>query len=268
MTKEKIISFKIKDHLHLNDFKIILIINAAIGLLFSLAFTFSSDPEIMAKVFVRTVLFTLFIGSTIYIGFLLTKNAALNFDSKNFIIVFLVIISFGWIGALIAWAITLVFFNFNMELLNIGNNLLKVTVLNLIIGSSVYLYLLTRTKHSTTAAKTSKDETPKTNRIQISYGDKIKLLKLEEIYFIKAEDKNIEVCTFDQKYTMNKSLTNIENEIDGDDFVRVHRSAMINLNHVDEFIKWFSGTYKVRMDDKDKTELPVSRGQKSKLGLS
>ena len=114
----------------------------------------------------------------------------------------------------------------------------------------------------------SKPIVKKLNRIQVSYGDKIKLLKVEEIYFIKALDKSIEIHTYDQKYVMNKSLTSLESEIDSNDLVRVHRSAIINFNYVDEFIKWFSGTYKVRMNDKDKTELPISRGQKSKLGLA
>jgi DNA-binding LytR/AlgR family response regulator len=52
------------------------------------------------------------------------------------------------------------------------------------------------------------------------------------------------------------------------DFVRIHRSALINLNHLDEVVRLAPGSYRARMRDKKKTELPVSRGAKAKLGLA
>ncbi|MBT4498329.1 MAG: response regulator transcription factor [Gemmatimonadetes bacterium] len=104
-------------------------------------------------------------------------------------------------------------------------------------------------------------------RIQIRLGDRIRFLNVSDIFFFCAADKYVEACTYDQSYLLSQSLNQLESELPADDFVRIHRSALVNLNHVDEIIRWFGGTFRVRMSDKKKTELPVSRGSKSKLGL-
>jgi two-component system LytT family response regulator len=109
---------------------------------------------------------------------------------------------------------------------------------------------------------------PATKRIQVHIGDKIKLLNVEDIYFFHAVDKYVEVCTFNEAFLLNETLTQLESELPPEDFVRIHRSAIINLNYVGEFIRWFGGSYKVRMLDKNKTELPVSRSSKDKLNLT
>ncbi len=104
-----------------------------------------------------------------------------------------------------------------------------------------------------------------TKRIQVRVGDYIRFVKLQDIYFFRAEDKYVEVCTFDKSYLLSQSLNQLETQLPEDDFVRIHRSAIINLNHLVEMKKWFSGTYRVRMRDNKKTELPVSRRFKTKL---
>mgnify|MGYP000619198933 CR=1 FL=1 len=42
-------------------------------------------------------------------------------------------------------------------------------------------------------------------------------------------------------------------------FVRVHRSYLVNPEHVVEVHPFFAGTYILRMDDRAKSEVPVSR---------
>ena len=107
-----------------------------------------------------------------------------------------------------------------------------------------------------------------TKKMRITIGDKTRFLNIDEIYFIKTIEKHIEIHTYEKKYILSKSLNQIDKELSNEDFIRVHRSVIINMNYIDEAIRWFSGTYKVRMKDKNNTELPVSRRQKFKLGLS
>ncbi|RMF66412.1 MAG: DNA-binding response regulator [Calditrichaeota bacterium] len=104
-------------------------------------------------------------------------------------------------------------------------------------------------------------------RLQVKIGDRILLLESGEIYFFRAADKYVEAHTFDQTYLLNQSLNELEKTLPSDDFVRIHRSALINLNHLAEIIRDY-GQYKVRMRDKQRTVLPVSRGMKGNLGLS
>lgn len=107
---------------------------------------------------------------------------------------------------------------------------------------------------------------PASKRIQVRVGDRIRLLHPKDIYFFKASDKYVEAHTFDQSYLLNQTLNQLELELTPFDFVRIHRSVLINLNHMEEIFRWFGGTYRVRMKDKIKSELALSRAARQKLG--
>ena len=106
----------------------------------------------------------------------------------------------------------------------------------------------------------------KIKRIQVRTGDKIKLINVNEIHFLKADNKYVEVYTFDKKYLINDTLTTLEENLP-EDFVRIHRSYIININSADEFFRLSNSIYNVKMKDTNKTILPVSRNMKGKLGL-
>ncbi|MBU8923484.1 MAG: LytTR family DNA-binding domain-containing protein [Bacteroidales bacterium] len=107
-----------------------------------------------------------------------------------------------------------------------------------------------------------------TRRIQVKTGDRVKFIDIEDIFFLTAGGKYVELFTADSSYLLTKTLKELEEELPPDDFVRIHRSSIINLAHVDEFARMFSGAYVARMKDKKKTELPVSRQSKGRLGLN
>ena len=108
---------------------------------------------------------------------------------------------------------------------------------------------------------------PKLNWIQVRRGDRINLLDPNEIYFFEADEKYIRVYTYDRDYLISGSLSSLETDL-GDNFVRIHRSSLINMKFIDEIFKMFNGSYKVRMKNKTQSELPVSRQSKHYLGLS
>ncbi|MCH7673764.1 LytTR family transcriptional regulator [candidate division KSB1 bacterium] len=66
---------------------------------------------------------------------------------------------------------------------------------------------------------------------------------------------------------LNQSLNQLQADLPPDDFVRVHRSAIINLNYLKEIKKLHMGSYHARMKDKRKTEVPVSCNSRVKLRL-
>jgi two-component system LytT family response regulator len=105
------------------------------------------------------------------------------------------------------------------------------------------------------------------NRIQVRVGDKIKLVAVADVVFFLASDKYVEVHTPRETHLITKSLSKLESELPADDFARVHRSAIVNINYIDEITKGFGGSYEVRMKDSKQTRLPVSRRHKSRLGL-
>jgi two-component system LytT family response regulator len=110
-------------------------------------------------------------------------------------------------------------------------------------------------------------DAPPTNRIQVRIGDKIKLITVSDVVFFLASDKYVEVHTRGETHLITRSLAKLESELPTDQFARVHRSAIVNINFIDEITKSFGGSYEVRMKDEKKTRLPVSRRHKSRLGL-
>ena len=108
---------------------------------------------------------------------------------------------------------------------------------------------------------------PSLKRLQVRSGDRIRFLPVKDIHFFQAEDKYVVAHTFEEAFIPDQTLHQLETELPPDDFVRIHRSAIVNLNHVAEIVRSFGGNYQVRMKNKQKTELPVSRQAKGKLVL-
>jgi two-component system LytT family response regulator/two-component system response regulator LytT len=54
-------------------------------------------------------------------------------------------------------------------------------------------------------------------------------------------------------------------QLDPVHFWRVHRSFIANIHHIREVVPWFKSSYQLRMDDRNQTELPVSRTQTRRL---
>jgi len=103
-------------------------------------------------------------------------------------------------------------------------------------------------------------------RIQVRLGDKIKLIPVSETVFFRASDKYVEVHAQGKTYLITKSLSQLEAELP-EEFVRIHRSVILNVAFVDEFAKDFGGGYIARMKDPERTSLPVSRRYRSRLNL-
>jgi len=111
-------------------------------------------------------------------------------------------------------------------------------------------------------------KSPEKRRIRVRTGDRIKLIPLSQVVFFLASEKYVELHTREETHLINVSLTTLETELPPDDFTRVHRSAIVNINFIDEITKSFAGAYEVRMKDASQTVLPVSRRYKPRLGLS
>ena len=104
-------------------------------------------------------------------------------------------------------------------------------------------------------------------RIQVRLGDKIRLIPVSETVYFRSSDKYVEVHAHGKMHLITKSLAQLESELPADEFVRVHRSVIVNVTFIEEFAKDFGGNYIVRMKDGERTVLPVSRRYKSRLNL-
>jgi len=64
-----------------------------------------------------------------------------------------------------------------------------------------------------------------------------------------------------------RTIEELQSNLDPENFWRVHRSYLVNINRIKEVIPWFKSSYMLRMDDKKQTEIPVSRVQTKRLRM-
>ncbi|SKC65278.1 LytR/AlgR family response regulator transcription factor [Maledivibacter halophilus] len=89
-------------------------------------------------------------------------------------------------------------------------------------------------------------------------------VKSEDIVCIYIEDKTVKIVTSDKEFECYKSLSEIEQILPEDEFLKCHRSYIINLNYIESIIPWFNRTYRVKLKGFNK-EIPVSRNQTAEL---
>lgn len=93
--------------------------------------------------------------------------------------------------------------------------------------------------------------------LPIQVDERIFILPFSEITAIATENGVTTVYTQHQHYPTNESLTFYEKKLPQQDFLRVHRSFLVNLHQIHEVQPWFNQTYQLTMSNQLK--VPVSR---------
>lgn len=94
-------------------------------------------------------------------------------------------------------------------------------------------------------------------KIAVSADEKIVLLPFAEILFIESFEGKCMIKTLKQKYKINETLVVAEKKFNQAQFLRVHRSYIVNLDQIEEIRPWFNSTCNLIM--KDGSKVPVSR---------
>lgn len=106
-------------------------------------------------------------------------------------------------------------------------------------------------------------------KIPVRQGNKTVLLDPREILYIISSGCYVEVYTKSTKYLLRESLCALEEILDPDIFFRIHRSAIVNLDHVRELVHSEYGEIDAKMTDG--RLLHTSKAQKKpfleKLGI-
>ncbi|MBD0833511.1 LytR/AlgR family response regulator transcription factor [Aestuariibaculum sediminum] len=101
--------------------------------------------------------------------------------------------------------------------------------------------------------------------ITIKVGKKISFVKLAEVAYFKATDKYVSIFTKQgEEYITDQSLTALSRQLPNE-FLRIHRSLIINTNMVSEVFTHFNSCYNITMDDKFKTVLKSGRSYQSEI---
>ena len=88
-----------------------------------------------------------------------------------------------------------------------------------------------------------------TEHILVSDQNKKQLIKTNEILFIRANTPYIEIHTSDKKFLEQNSLKEINQLLDKDLFIRVHKSTILNVTCVKNFSSRMNGDYDVSLNN-------------------
>ncbi|HEU0051730.1 MAG TPA: LytTR family DNA-binding domain-containing protein [Longimicrobium sp.] len=83
------------------------------------------------------------------------------------------------------------------------------------------------------------------------------LVDVGEIRWIGAERSYARIHLGTGSYPIRTSLGRLALRLDPDRFARIHRSTIVNLDHVRQVVRWFGSDYLVRLQDG--AELRLSR---------
>lgn len=99
----------------------------------------------------------------------------------------------------------------------------------------------------------------KSTALPIKTGDRIILLRYENIVYLEAQDKYVFVFTSDgNKYITDQSLTGLEEKLPAQ-FYRIQKSYIINKERIKEMHRHFNGRFLFIMDDKAGSRLTSGR---------
>ena len=94
-------------------------------------------------------------------------------------------------------------------------------------------------------------------RVVVKSGGKVLFLGAEQMEWVEAAGNYVKLHVGGESHLFRESMKNMETRLDAERFVRIHRSAIVNVDHIRELQPWFHGEYVVLLNDG--TRLMASR---------
>jgi two-component system, LytTR family, response regulator len=108
-----------------------------------------------------------------------------------------------------------------------------------------------------------RNASPYSTRIVFKSRGRIIFLPVSEIRSIQAEENNVRLCTEKDNHLLRETMAHLEERLDPELFLRVHRSSIVNLQYVKEILREPNGEFVVVLVDGQK--LPMSRTYRSRI---
>jgi two-component system LytT family response regulator/two-component system response regulator LytT len=107
---------------------------------------------------------------------------------------------------------------------------------------------------------------PQKGKLVIKSSNRLFLVDSDDVIYASIEDGVISIVTRELEGHSNfRTVEELQANLDPKVFWRVHRSYLVNVNHIKEVVPWFKSSYQLKMEDRKQTEIPVSRAQTRKL---
>ncbi|MEG0153235.1 MAG: LytTR family DNA-binding domain-containing protein, partial [Cellulosilyticaceae bacterium] len=92
-------------------------------------------------------------------------------------------------------------------------------------------------------------------KLLVKGKESMSFVNIKDIILVQREDSNTVIYTQKDAFTTSASLTEVEEKLDPDQFIRSHKSYIINLSQITKISPYGRWTYIVRFKDLDKDAL-------------
>jgi len=100
-------------------------------------------------------------------------------------------------------------------------------------------------------------------RLLVKSGGRVFFLRTDELDWVEAAGNYVRLHLATGSHLFRETMHNMEGRLDGQRFVRIHRSRIVNTDRIKELQPWCNGEYVVVLHDG--TRLTLSRGYRARL---
>jgi len=100
-------------------------------------------------------------------------------------------------------------------------------------------------------------------RIGVSSAGRISIVQVAEVSWFEAAGNYVKLHVGDREHLTRQTMKELQSRLDPEQFVRVHRSSIVNLDRVRELQPWFRGEQVLILDND--TRVTVGRRYRDEL---
>ncbi len=104
---------------------------------------------------------------------------------------------------------------------------------------------------------------PDNQRIVVKKANNIRIVPVSEIIYLEAYDDYVKIHTKEEVYLKKKTMAHFEAQLDANQFVRIHRSYLLQINQITRLEPMEKDSYVAVL--RDGTKLPLSKTGYPKL---
>lgn len=118
-------------------------------------------------------------------------------------------------------------------------------------------------KNTQDLLETASHSPAQSQRIVVKSGSKIKIIPVHDVFYLEAADDYVKIHTKEGYFLKNKTMGHFEQVLDPQQFVRSHRSYIINIQQITRIDPYEKDNHVAVL--KAGTQIPVSRSGYGKL---
>jgi two-component system, LytTR family, response regulator len=119
------------------------------------------------------------------------------------------------------------------------------------------------TEAAANAPASSRGASPYLERIAVEMRGKVRVVPVSQIEYITASGPYVELHTSERAYLIREAIHSLEERLDPERFLRIHRSIIVRVDLIDTFHRGAGGDYEVQL--KSGARLRVSRSRREEL---